>query len=191
MCQVAEAFSLDAEMWAVRQRGSGPRPDKSGRVQVLVSLAVRAPAATVYEAYADYRRWPTVFPAISGVRLVQHDGHHLVLEVDHIEGKVINVLTLQPGRELRLWESKRRYDASFVNRFESAPGGARVTVTGDIRLKGPVRFLAPFLRPYVRRQILRLTLQPLKTAAEATSRRQQRGVSGSLSRRKRGQAGAG
>lgn len=129
--------------------------------------------------------FPTIPGPASGTMATR-----LVLEVDHIEGKVINVLTLRPGPELRLWESKRRYDALFVNRFESIPGGARVTVSGDIRLKGPVRLLAPFLRPYVRRQILRLSLQPLKTAAEATTCRQPAGVSGSRSHRMRGRLGA-
>ena len=63
-------------------------------------------------------------------------------------------------------EVKRRYDARFVNRFETVPGGTRLTVRGDIALKGWAKLLQPFLRGYVRRQVERLQLQPLKAAAE-------------------------
>lgn len=112
------------------------RPDEPGRVRIQTSLMVRATAASAYEVYSDYRRWPLTFPTIFGARLLRADGHRLVLEVDHVEGRVINELTLEPQREVRLWEVKRRYDALFVNRFEPMPNGARITVLADIRPKG-------------------------------------------------------
>jgi hypothetical protein len=52
-----------------------------------------------------------------------------------------------------------------VNRFQVVPGGTRLTVGADIYLKGWARLLRPFLRGYVRRQIERLQLQPVKAAA--------------------------
>jgi hypothetical protein len=93
-----------------------------------------------------------------------------VLEVDHTEGKVINELTVRPPAALDLWEGKRRYDARFRNRFETVPGGTRFAVRGEIQLKGWARLLQPFLRGYVRRQIQRLQLQPVKAEAEARAR---------------------
>jgi Polyketide cyclase / dehydrase and lipid transport len=139
-------------------------------LQVEVSTTVQAPRETVLDVYADYQGWPRLFPTISGVRLLGREGPTLVLEVDHTEGKVINELTVRPPAALDLWEGKRRYDARFRNRFETVPGGTRFAVRGEIQLKGWARLLQPFLRGYVRRQIQRLQLQPVKAEAEARAR---------------------
>ena len=136
-------------------------------LQVEVSTTVKAPPQTVLDVYADYASWPRLFPTISGVRLLRREGAKLVLEVDHVEGKVVNELLVRPPDTLELWEEKRRYDARFSNRFETVPGGTRFTVRGDIYLKGWARLLQPFLRGYVRRLIERLQLQPVKAEASA------------------------
>jgi Polyketide cyclase / dehydrase and lipid transport len=139
-------------------------------LQVEVSTMITAPRQTVPDVYADYASWPRLFPTISAVRLLGREGPKLVLEVDHVEGKVINELVIRPPDRLDLWEEKRRYDARFANRFETVPGGTRFTVSGDIYLKGWARLLQPVLRGYVRRQIERLQLQPVKAEAEARAR---------------------
>jgi hypothetical protein len=139
-------------------------------LQVEASTTVQAPRETVLDVYADYQGWPRLFPTISGVRLLRREGPTLVLEVDHVEGKVVNELTVRPPDQLDLWEEKRRYNARFRNRFETVPGGTRFTARGDIYLKGWVRLLQPILRGYVRRQMQRLQLQPVKTEAEARAR---------------------
>jgi hypothetical protein len=139
-------------------------------LQVEVSTMVQAPRQTVLDVYADYQDWPRLFPTISGVRLLRREGLKLVLEVDHVEGKVVNELTVRPPAALDLWEEKRRYDARFRNRFETVPGGTRFTARGDIYLKGWARLLRPFLQGYVRRQMQRLQLQPVKAEAEARAR---------------------
>ena len=139
-----------------------------------VSTTVRAPRRTVLDVYADYASWPRLFPTISGVRLVRDEGDKLVLEVDHVEGKVVNELLVRPPDTLELWEEKRHYDALFSNRFENVPGGTRLTVRGDISLKGWARLLRPFLRGYARRQIERLQLRPVKAEAEALARQRRR-----------------
>jgi hypothetical protein len=138
-------------------------------LHIEVSTTVKAPRQTVLDVYADYASWPRLFPTISGVRLVRREGAKLVLEVDHVEGKVVNELLVRPPDTLELWEEKRRYDARFSNRFENVPGGTRFTVRGDIYLKGWARLLQPLLRGYVRRQIERLQLQPVKAKAEASA----------------------
>jgi Polyketide cyclase / dehydrase and lipid transport len=136
-------------------------------LQVETSTIVSTPKETVLEVYADYPSWPCLFPTISGVRLLRREGAKLVLEVDHVEGKVINELVVRPPDELDLWEVKRRSNARFRNRFQTVPGGTRFTVRGDIYLKGWARLLQPFLGSYARRQMQRLQLQPVKAAAEA------------------------
>jgi hypothetical protein len=112
--------------------------------------------------------WP--FPTISGVRLLRREGAKLVLAVDHVEGRVLNELVVRPPDAIDLWEEKRRYDARFLNRFEEVPGGTRFTVSGEVFLKGWARLLRPFLGGYVRRQMERLQLQPVKAQAEARTR---------------------
>lgn len=139
-------------------------------LQVEASTTVDAPKKTVLDVYADYQSWPGLFPTISGVRLLRRDGAKLVLEVDHVEGKVLNELVVRPPDALDLWEEKRHYNARFRNRLETVPGGTRLTVHGEIHLKGWARLLRPFLRGYVRRQMQRLQLQPVKAEAEARAR---------------------
>ena len=131
---------------------------------------IKAPRQTVLDVYADYGSWPRLFPTIRGVRLLGREGPRLVLEVDHVEGKVLNELVVHPPDQLDLWEEKRRYDARFLNRFENVPDGTRFTVRGEIHLKGWARLLQPFLRGFARRQMQRLQLQPVKAEAEARSR---------------------
>jgi hypothetical protein len=125
-------------------------------LQVKVSTTVQAPRQTVLDVYADYQGWPRLFPTISRVRLLRREGPKLVLEVDHVEGKVLNELVVRPPDALDL---------------EAVPGGTRFTARGDIYLKGWARLLQPFLRVYVRRQMQRLQLQPVKAEAEARARR--------------------
>ena len=140
-------------------------------LHVEVTTTVKAPRRTVLDVYADYAGWPRLFPTISGVRLLRREGAKLVLEIDHVEGRVINELVVRPPDTLELWEEKRRYDARFHNHFETVPGGTRFTDRGDIYLKGWARLLQPFLRGYVRRLMRRLQLQPVKAEAEAHARR--------------------
>ena len=70
-------------------------------IRVETAVTVRAPVATVREIYADYSQWPQVFATIKGVRLVAQRGLTAVLEIDHMEGHVINELTAA-GNEIRI-----------------------------------------------------------------------------------------
>lgn len=141
-------------------------------MHVEASTIVAAPAGVVAGVYRDYGRWPAVFPTIGAVRLLREEAGRQVLEVDHrVEGKVVNVLTTRSPDEVELEEWKRAYHARFLNRFEAAAGGTRFTVRGDIRLNGPRRLLAPFLRGYARRLIERFQLLPVKAVAEARDSR--------------------
>ena len=140
-------------------------------LHVVASTLVSAPKATVSEVYGDYPNWPRLFPTINGVRLLRREGAKLVLEIDHAEGRVVNELLVRSADEISLWEVHRRFDALFVNRFETIPGGTRFTVSGEFHLKGFAKLLKPFLRGYVRNKMERLQLQPVKAEAEARARR--------------------
>ena len=105
-------------------------------LRVTTSIVIDAPRDLVSEIYADYLAWPRLFPTISGVRLLHRDGEKLVLEVDHVEGKVRNELLVRSPDDIELWEDKRHYRALFRNQFRAVPGGTRFTVTGYISLKG-------------------------------------------------------
>jgi Polyketide cyclase / dehydrase and lipid transport len=144
-------------------------------LHVEASTTVEAPRQTVLDVYADYPSWPRLFPTISGVRLLRREGPKLVLEVDHVEGTVINELVVHPPDRLDLREEKRRYDALFRNRFEPVPDGTRWVVRGEVHLEGWARLLRPFLGGYVRRLIRRLQLQPVKAEAEARARARRAG----------------
>lgn len=136
-------------------------------IHIEVSTTVRAPTYVVSSVYADYMHWHDVFPTISAVRLIRVEGSRQILEIDHREGKVINTLTVLSPDCIELEEVKRRYDAKFMNRFDAVPAGTRFTVLGDVCLKGWAKLLTPVLGVYVRRQMERYQLQPVKVAAEA------------------------
>ncbi len=61
-------------------------------LKVETAITVRAPVTTVRDLYADYAGWPALFPTIKGVRLVDQRGSTAVLDIDHVEGHVINEL---------------------------------------------------------------------------------------------------
>jgi hypothetical protein len=139
-------------------------------MRVQVSALIRAPRDSVSRLYADFLGWGDLFPTISAVRVVRRAGPKVVLEVDHVEGVVLNVLEYRSVGEIELWESKRRYDATFSNRFEIVADGTLFTVLGNIELKGWARLLRPFLGGYVRAQMRRYQLAPIKCVAEARFR---------------------
>ena len=136
-------------------------------LHVEASTIVHASPVQAADIYCDFNNWPSVFPTIHAVRLIREDAGKIVLAIDHWEGQVVNILTFISPTEIQLVEIKKHYDAQFLNRFEVAPDGARYTVLAYISLKGFAKFLKPFLGGYVRRQIIRFVLEPIKQTAEA------------------------
>jgi hypothetical protein len=137
------------------------------RVHVDASITICAPQTVVLGVYGDFLKWPQLFPrTIRAISLISRQGDTTTLRIDHREGVVTNILTLVSATELRLQEFKKKYDATFLNRFESVCAGTRYTVVADVFLKGVYRLLAPFLERYIRRQIRVFVLEPVKTAAE-------------------------
>jgi polyketide cyclase/dehydrase/lipid transport protein len=141
-------------------------------IHVEVSDTIRASPVKVVGTFRDYRNWPQLFAAtIRGVRLVAEECGIEVLEIDHVEVKVINKLRVVSSDVIELEEYKKRFDGRFEYRFEPVREGTRCTVVANITLKGFYKALEPFLRPYVRKQIRRFVIDPMKQATEVVSRR--------------------
>jgi len=137
-------------------------------IRATESVHINAAAERVFKLYADPANWPRVFPKIQAVRVVREVGDEKVVEVDHVdEGKVINVMHMVSPTRIELGESKRRYDAVFMNTMESESGGTRFTVSAEVRLKGFVRLAEPFVKPVALFQIRRYVLMPMKNVAES------------------------
>jgi len=139
-------------------------------ILAIASEHIAAPAGRVLALYADPTGWQRVFSlTIRGVRIVRQDAVETVIEVDHVEGTVLNILRQVSPSRIDLTEFKRRYDATFTNEFRPEGGGCRYTLTAGVRLKGPFRLLEPFARPIVVARMRRYVLLPMKAAAEAMS----------------------
>lgn len=135
-------------------------------IRFRVTELIDAPCSVVRAAYRNYTRWPQIFPTIHAIRtLGRRDGWEL-MEVDHVEGRVLNAIATPSPNVLVLQESKRLYDATFVNTFTDVDGKTLLVVEADIEPKGPVRLLRPVARVLARRLIERYQLHPLKLAVE-------------------------
>ncbi len=81
-----------------------------------------------------------------------------------------NTLIDLSENEIGLEESKKRFNASFLNQFLAAGGGTHYVIHAYVQLKGIYRWIKPLLKGYVRRQTSKsmqaYVLEPLKKAAE-------------------------
>jgi hypothetical protein len=128
---------------------------RSNTIDAVVSEHVDAPADRVWALYRNPDNWARLFPAtINGARVVRREGDTTVVEVDHVEGKVVNVLRDISPTRIDLVEFKRSYDATFVNEFFPEGEGMRY------------RLAAPFVKPLVLARMRRYVVEPLKVAAE-------------------------
>jgi hypothetical protein len=128
---------------------------------------VNASADRVRALYEEPDNWARLFPAtIRAARVVRREGDTTVVEVDHVEGRVINILCDVSATRIDLVEFKRRYGATFVNEFIGEGDGTRYRLTRSVRLKWPYRLAAPFLKPFVLARMRRYVVEPLKAAAE-------------------------
>src|SRR5262245_3113861 len=139
-----------------------------GSVRVRVALVIRAAPERLTALYLDYRNWSRVFPAtIRGVRWLETRDGAITVEVDHCtEGRVVNIIRPMSASVIALEEFKPRFDATFVNRFESAPEGTRYVLDAEIRFHMPYALVAPLLRGVVRNRMRRFVLEPMRCAAE-------------------------
>ena len=141
-------------------------------VHTVASKIIRAEPRRLMDLYLDYTGWPRLYPAtIRGVQLLGEEAGRTRVEVDHVtEGKVLNVLTVISESEIRLDEWKPRYEATFINRFETHPNGTRYSVFAEVALKGLSWLLTPIAAPFVRGRLQRHVLRPMKARAEGPLR---------------------
>jgi len=136
-------------------------------VHAVVSEHINASADRVRALYEEPDNWARLFPAtIRGARTVHRDGSTTVVEVDHVEGRVMNILHDISPMRIDLAEFKRHYEATFTNEFIPEADGMRYRLTASVRLKWPYRLAAPFVTPLVIARMRRYVVQPLKAAAE-------------------------
>lgn len=148
-------------------------PENAIKIETAIDIA--APPEYVASLYRDVEKWGETFPAtIEKARVIKTGENWKEIEVDHKqEGCVPNTLFELSPTEIGLQESKQRFNASFVNKFESTPGsGTHYVICAYISPKGIYKFLKPIIKGYVRRQSLKsvknYVMDPLKTAAEKT-----------------------
>jgi hypothetical protein len=142
-------------------------------IETEAAIDIAAPPDQVAGIYRDVEKWGETFPAtIEHAKVIKTGEKWQEIEVNHKqEGCVPNTLYDLSATEIGLKESKHKFNASFVNTFEPAPGGGtHYVIHSYISLKGIYKVFEPFLKGYVRRQSLKsmkeYVLDPLKTAAE-------------------------
>lgn len=143
---------------------------------VAMSAVFDAPSHVVLAAFVDIPTWHRTFPKIRGAEVVTRNPTCLEVLVHHREGEVANRLQIRPPDTVWLEERKRRYDATFVNRFVALPDGkTEYQILGDIRLRGRLRVGGPLAGWYARHSLKRFTVEPLREAVESPSARQEWG----------------
>ena len=139
-----------------------------GWVRVREALVIHAAPDRLAALYLDYANWPELFPAtIRGVRWLEEHNGDITVEVDHRdEGPVVNIIRPMSASVIVLEEFKPRFDATFVNRFESVPQGTRYVLDAEIRFPLPYALVAPLLQGVVRNRVRRFVLEPMRAEAE-------------------------
>jgi len=139
----------------------------SWEIHAVVSEHVNASAERVRLLYEKPENWPRLFPlTIRAARVVRREGDTTVVEVDHVEGIVINTLRAVSATRIDLAEFKQRYEATFANEFIGEGDGMRYRLTASVRPKWPYWLAAAFLKPLVLARMRRYVVEPLKAAAE-------------------------
>lgn len=151
------------------------RPSRHA-IRVEAAIDIAAPPEQVAAVYRDVEKWGETFPAtIAHAQVIDTGDNWQHIQVAHKkQGSVPNTLIFLSDIEIGLEESKKKYDASFLNRFEPGiRGGTHYVLTAYVTLKGIYNLFRPLLIGYVRQQMLRqmgrYVLIPIKTAAEKVS----------------------
>ena len=136
---------------------------------VQTSLEIKAPSKYLFSLYQDLTIWDRLFPiTIKEARLLKEEDGKLVISVQHKKaGKVINILSVQSDREIRLEEFKPVYDAVLINRFQQLNARSLYTIIAEIRFKSFFKIVEPFIKSIVERRIKKFVLKPMQDYAEA------------------------
>jgi hypothetical protein len=142
-------------------------------IKTQSAIDIAAPPEYVAAVYRNAEKWGETFPAtIERARVVERGENWARIEVMHRqEGRVSNTLIFLSDTVIALEESKKKFDAGFLNEFHARPDGTtHYVITSYVSPRGIYRLLKPLLVGYVHRQALRqmknYVLEPLKRAAE-------------------------
>lgn len=142
-------------------------------IRTQSAIDIDAPPEYVAAVYRNAEKWGETFPAtIESARVIGRGENWAQIEVLHKqEGRVPNTLIFLSKTEIALTESKKKFDASFLNQFNARPNGTtHYVIISYVTPKGIYKILKPFLQGYVHRQALKqmneYVLKPLKTTAE-------------------------
>jgi hypothetical protein len=163
-------------------------PEKEGKSEVTLmrefavpkdaieeeaAIDIAAPPERVAAVYRDVEKWGDTFPAtIESARVIKTGSNWKLIEVAHkMEGRVPNTLIDFSPTEIGLQESKKKFNASFLNRFERITnGGTHYVVRAFVSPKGIYKLIKPLVVGFVHRQVLKqvrnYVMEPLKTAVE-------------------------
>ena len=139
-------------------------------IQVQSVIAIAAPPKYVAAIYRDVETWTETFSVtVEQARITGIGDNWKQVEVIHrMEGPVPNTFIFLSETKIALEESKRQFDAVFLNQFFPLDQrGAHYMITAYIMLKGVYRLLKPVLQGYVRRraseQMSHYVLEPLSS----------------------------
>jgi hypothetical protein len=151
-------------------------------IEEVASIDIAASPEQVAAVYRNVDNWGSTFPdTIQSAHVVKEGDNWKQIEVEHrYEGRVANTLIDLSPTEIALQESKKKFEATFLNRFEpTAEGETHYVIHAYVSLKGIYKLLKPLLKGYVQRQTLEqvrsFVLIPIKTAAEKRVDSQRKG----------------
>lgn len=110
-------------------------------MNVTRTVAIKAPVAEVYDAFADLARWNEILPDVLDVKVLYFDGYHqeFTMTVERPDGPetVRGVRYCRPHRELELVQTTpppgfARMCGTWT--FREAGGATEVTAARDFRL---------------------------------------------------------
>lgn len=143
------------------------------RMRFEASVQVAARPADVFAVLGDYRQDPRWRRAVVTMRPDPPGPARPGTTTDEVI-RFLGITTRTPGQvtavtdgELLAWRAAgARLAASGTRRVEPAPGGSRVTVATELRLRGPWRAMEPLLALVYKSQ-LRGDLARLRALAES------------------------
>jgi len=132
------------------------------------STFIRADPWKVSGVFSDYLKWPEIFTlTVRDVRLLRRDRKELAIEVDHKEGRVLDVLRILSPAEIEIGERRKKYEARFVYHFEPNRGGTMFRIIAEVKRKKRFAPLRPLLKSALKHRLKRYVAKPLKKYMEA------------------------
>jgi len=138
------------------------------------SIAIDAPAATVWRIFADVEGWPAMTPSVDALTAL--DGAELAvgrryrIEQPRFPKLVWEVTDLEPGRSWT-WVQRSPGGTTYATHEVIAQGPDRTLVRQRIDQRGPIGAVVGFLTRKLTPRYMDQEAEGLKAMAEAAHRR--------------------